>query len=350
MNELIDISSNLNKGEISHPSFININTVVNKNINVIKNQVRRSARSVKPDNILYQILSGLDLDASISKSRLRWYVKQRARSLANALRITSPAHYGEVRYDNILNGGSELFIFSYDDFKNDRWENYCPIEFVYHTNTNVNYELGTADDSNSIAYIKINVYMLAMQYTQWLKWVTDSDNVANVYNFIACYPLYNAIESYMDISLFNRHYYRIIGTPIPEDSKNSEFIINNVEDKLDYSAVKLLNKLSKVDVNTVSVLSNIPGFFHNNSAELYPKFTGVITDQVEWYHFATQLPFIHAGLTLTDRYHPHQDSALRTSLKRQFKVIKGRRLLANVPKHIELHIIDGFINKISKLL
>lgn len=350
MNELLDIAAGATKGRISHPSFISINPVVNKNLNLIRGRVRTSARAVKPDNILYQILIGLGIDSTVSESRLRWVVKKQARSLAAALRITSPSSYGEAKYDNILRGGSEMYIFTYDNFTRGRWENYKPIEFVYHTNTNVNYDIGSADDSNSIAFIKINVYMLAVQYLDWLEWVKNSENYVNTYNFLACYPLYNAIESYMDVSLFNRHYYRIIGKPIPEEPDNPEYVFSDIEDRLDDSNVKLLNLLVKTDTNTAGVINNIPAFFHESAAELYPSFNGVVTDQVEWYHIAVQLPYIHAGLALTEQYHPDQDTALKTSLKRLFKVIKGKRILANVPKHIQLHIIGSYIEKITKML
>lgn len=337
------------KGRVIDSSFISIHRTVIKNHPRIRERFVSSAHSVPPTHLLYRILNGLGLSPDMLSTSIDYHVKERARKMASALNITSPNSYGSTFSNQFLNGGSESVIFTYEPYQKSRWDELEPVQYVYHTNTNTNFQRGTPDDDGDYAFIKINVPMLAYQYLMWLRWKRELDVQENIYNFIAKYPLFNSLKSYMDISLFNRHYFRVIGKEIHDDPKVLEYPVPEIDDRLSKSNVNIVNELLGKGTTVGSALFNTPSFFNDSALDLTKPIPTITTQQIQWFLIACKLPYLHYGLQLASDSGQVLDQSNLSNLSRELRAFINSRTLSHVPKHMKLHIIDNYLEDLLLL-
>ena len=337
------------KGRVIDSSFISIHRTVIKNHPRIRERFISSAHSVPPTHLVYRILNGLGLTPDMLSISLDYHVRERARKMASALDITSPTSYGSTFSGQFLNSGSESVIFTYENYEKTRWYELEPVEFVYHTNTNTNFQIGTPDDDGAYAFIKINVPMLAYQYLMWARWKRNQDVQENIYNFIAKYPLFNSLKSYMDISLFNRHYYRVIGKEIHDDPKVMEYPVPEIEERLSKSNVNIVNELQSKGTTVGSALFNTPSFFKDSALDLTKPIPTITTQQIQWFLNACKLPYLHYGLTVASTSGQVLDQSILSNLSRELRAFINSRTLSHVPKHMKLHIIDNYLEDLLLL-
>ena len=337
------------KGRVIDSSFISIQRTVIKNHNNIRERYVSSAHSVPSTHLIIKLLYGLGLSGDVDMTMFDYHIRNRARRLATALNITSPSSYGTCFTNQFLNGGSEQVIFTYEPYTRAAWTELSPITFIHHTNTNVNYQLGTPSDDGEFAFVKINVPMLAFQYMQWVKWRKQGDIQENIYNFVAKYPMFNSLKSYMDISLFNRHYYRIIGKEVPADPKVDEFPIPQIEDRLDKSNLTIVSNLLGSGFTIGGALYNTPSFFNDSALDLTTPISTITTRQIEWFLIACRLPYIHYGLQVAYQSGEVLDQSNLSSLARELRAFINSRTLSHVPKHMKVHIIDTYLEDLLLL-
>lgn len=328
------------KGRVIDPSFISIHDSVIKNHPRIRERYINSSHHVSPDHILIKILSGLGLTKNMNMDTLDYHVKDIARGLANSLRVTSHSSYGTTFSGQFLNSGSESIMFVYEPYDKVRWTELTPVEFLYHSNTNTNFQVGTPDDDSAFAFIKINVPMLAYQFLEWHKWRAAGDVQENTYNFLAKYPIFNSLKSYMDISLFNRHYYRIIGTPIPDDPKVHEYPTPNISDRLDKSNLKTINMLMGKGTTMGGALYNTPSFYKYSALDLANMPRTITTRQLEWLLITAKLPYLHYGLSIAYQTGDDLNQGVLSNLTRELKAFINTRTLDKLPKHLSVWIIE----------
>jgi len=328
------------KGRVTDPSFILIHDTVIKNHKLIRERYLTSASHVKPNNILIKILSGLGLSSNTDLNTLQYQVKDAGRKLANSLQVTSFNSYGKNFYNNFINGGSESIVFVYDRFDESSWSELSPIEYLYHTNTNVNFVVGTNQDDNVFAFIKINVVMLAYQFIQWRKWRDLNQVEENVYNFLAKYPLFNSLKSYMDISLFNMHNYRVIGKPLRNDDTVRLYPTPSLSDHLNKSNVKIINMLYGKGHTIGGTLYTTPSFFNDSALDLTHGLGGIQTRQLEWFTLATRIPYIRYALTINAGSGSKIDQKVVGQINRELKAFIGTRTLDKLPKDVSVWLID----------
>jgi len=334
------------KGRVINSSFISIASTVIKNHKIIRERYVSSSRSVPPTNLVYKLLSGLVLNKEMLSGNFDYIIRDRARRLATSLDVTSPSSYGTVFTDTFLNGGNEAIMFTYEKYDKEKWEDMSPITFAYHTSTNVNYQLGTSNDDTAFAFVVINVPMLAYQYLQWANWRSLNGVEENIYNFIKKYPLFNSLKSYMDISLFNRHYYRVVGNTIPEDDRVNEYPIPDIENRLNKTTVDTVNSLFGKSTTIGSALYATRLFFKDSALDLIEPIPTIYTQQVSWFLLACKMPFLHYGLSVGYSSGVSLDSKVLSTMQRELRAFINSRTLSHVPKHMKVHIIDNYLENL----
>lgn len=338
------------RGRVTDPSFISIARSVNKNHTRIRNRYLNSAHAVGPTHIVRKLLSALRLGNHLSGSELGYHTSGLVNQVAAALDLTSPVSPGKGVVDQIMQGGHTSVLLVSNRFDDTvPWTDLEPIVFNYHTNTNVNYKLGT-DDDGSYGFVTINVHMLAHQLLAWGRWRTSTGADESVRQFISKYPLFNSLKSYMDISLLNRHYYRLNSTPIPQDAVNREFPTPNIEDQLDKSNLKIVSQLLTGGKTAGQTLYSTPSFFKEDALELFYRPQVVRTSAVRWWDYATLLPMIHYGLTVSNQSGYDVNQQVLSNLDREITAFINTRTLSKVPKHLSQHIMEKFIEPTQDLI
>lgn len=337
------------KGRVLDPSFISIRRTIINYLPKVRQRVFSSSRFVPPTHILIKALSGLGLTEDMDGNSLRSHVMKRGRKMAPALNITSASSYGALHTGQFLQNGNEVIMFTYDRFECKSWHKLSPVKFMYHTNTNVNFQVGTDDDSGSFAYITVNLYMLAHQFLQWRAWKISRGNDDSLATFIARFAIYNAVESYMDISMFNRHYYRVIGTAFPSEPKWKEFPVPSIEAQIDRSNIKVITSIMSRGTSAAQTLYNTPALFVDSAYELTKLPSVVMTNQSEWFMYATILPYIHYGLAVSYTTGDSVNQSDMSKLAYELRAFINSRTLSHVPKHTKGHIIDTYLEPLLEL-
>lgn len=340
-----------NKGKVIDPTFIYIQNTVNKNLLRVRDRVWASAKFVPHDHLLAKILLSLGLNRSMVFDEVFYEMSDRMYQLSNALGITSATNYGHGHQDVLLTGDLEILLFTAERFDpKTPWQALRPIRFLYHEHTNINYQLGAPDSTDAVAYITINLPMLAWQYLEWAKWRQANAVDENTYEFIRKYPMFNSLYSYLDISLFNRHYYRMTGTPILDDEVYREIPLANIDHLLQKSNLFIIDTLLKQHRTIAQCLYFTPAFFCENSLALTEKPTVVKTRQSQWVLDYFRLPYIHYGLITSSETGYSIDSGVLSTLKREMTAIANTQSIQRLPKQHSLHIIGKHFTPLLELL
>lgn len=350
MIEFVNKQLALSRGRVTDPSFINIARGVNKNHRRIRAQYLNSSMAVKPTHVLLKLLSGLALTVSMTPRDIELRAEALTNQIAQSLRLTSPVSPGEGNIGDFMDAGHTSVLLHSDRFDADiPWYNLEPVVFRYHTNTNINYLLGCGDEA-SYAFVEVNVPMLAMQLYHWTRWRNGADVDESIRQFITKYPLFNAVKSYMDVSLLNRHYYQLTDAAIPEDRKTPQWPFISHEDAVDKSALKVVNQLLTGGKSIGQTLYSTAGFFTESALDRFQRPRVPRTNAVRWWDYATLLPMLHYGLTISSMSGYNVNQGILSNMDRDLVAFTNTRTLDKVPKHLSLHIMGNFIEPTRELI
>lgn len=343
------------KGKSTDSSFIYIKNAVIKNHILVRKYILTSSLAVPPNHLVPKLLQSLGLNSNSTDDDIIYNTKDRTGQVANAFRLASYSSFGTPYYDTFCDGGAEYILLSNDDFDSSTpWENLSPIEFLYHTYTNVDYSLGALRDQSAISVIKINLPMLAFQYHKYREWIRmyNMQGVETIYQYAVQYPIFNSLKGYMDISFYNRIYFRLAERQIPKDTHFGPTVPTvNILPQLDRSSNNIISYLANKQMTFGQALYNTPLFFEDSALNLvYDKLDLFSTRQTDWFEFIYKLPFIHFGLLAGNLSGGTLDKQLLSKLEYEMKAFINTRGLDVLPKQQSLHIIENIFDPVMKLI
>lgn len=339
----------LNKGRVLDPSFINIRSVVIKYHNTIRERHISSVSFAKPNHLLIKIIRGMSINPNSPPAGLNYYVRNAARAMAPALRVTSDNSRGTCYEGEFIPDCSESIIFTYDSFDKSNWKDLEPVKYLYHTGTNINYEFGATKIKTAFAFISINVPMLINQYLSWYHDCRRQDITPDIHHFVNRYPIFNSLKSYMDISLFNRHYYTVDSRVYLDDDKVNTYPTPAIEDKVEHVKEKVFDELGAKDHTFGGYLYSVPSFFNDNALDIVDMPFIVSSQYTNWFIFAARAPYLHYAMLMAERRGNCLDNASLGNIAREIKALLNSGTLSQVPKHLKIHIIDTYLEEILLL-
>lgn len=350
MNVLLNRPLAVQRGRSIDPSFKYIRDTVNKNLFRRRARVIASSDFVKPNHFLVRILQSLGLNRRMSLDELHYAMTERMYQLSNAMNVTSGTNYGTTHKNVLLDGAQEVIVFHNTEFEPGPWEHLAPVKFLYHCETNLDTCLGGNKSTDTIAVIAINVPMLAYQYIMWAKAVRRSESSENTLNFVAKYAMFNAIQSYMNISYFNRIYRQLAGLPEIKYAPFREFPLANVDGKIADNVGYVINRMGSGARAISQYLYQIQLPFADSAFELTTEPDLVKTRQCQWAMDIFQLPFIHLGLLAAKLTDSSIDSGKLSTWVRHHEQMKDTRVLEKLPTQFSTYIYRTFEENIYQLI
>lgn len=348
--EILEADLAQSKGKGANPTYIYIRSAVKNNMLRVRERVWNSTRFVSHQHILVKLLQGIGLHRRMELDELRYYVADRMYSLANAMGLTSATSFGTVHTGVVFKNTQEVLIVNNEPFEPTEWESLEPIRVLYHEETNLNYQFGNIDSADNLAFISINVPMLAYQYTQWSDWVSSHNGDENIYNFVYKYPLFNALKSYMDISFFNRFFYPLIGRGIDPETPYRETSLTDINHLMG-NVIQAYRLMINGGHRSIShVLYYTPLLFADSVIDLTETPRVVKTSQIQWALDYYRLPYILYGILSSRSSGYRVDSGKLSTLKRELMALSYTNSLNRLPKQTGLHIIERFFNPLMSLL
>ena len=348
--EILEADLAQSKGKGVNPTYIYIRSIVKNNILRVRERVWNSTRFVPHQHLLVKLLQGIGLHRKMTLDELRYYVTDRMYSLANALGLTSSTSYGTTHTGVLFKNTQEVIIVTNEAFEPGERESLTPIRVLYHEETNLNYQFGNIDPNDGLAYISINVPMLAYQYIQWSEWVTAHNGDENIYNFVYKYPMFNALYSYMDISFFNRFFYPLVGRGIDPETPYRETSLSDIAHLMSNVMQTYRTMINGGHRSISHVLYYTPLLFADSVIDLTTPPKLVKTRQVQWALDYYRLPYILYGILSSRASGYRVDSGKLTTLKRELMALSYTNSLNRLPKQTGLHIIERYFNPLILLL
>lgn len=350
MNVLLYRPIAVQRGRSLDPSFKYIRDTVNKNYFRRRARVIASADTVSPNHLLVRILQSLGLNRRLTLDELHYAMTERMYQLANAMNITSATNYGTTHTNVMLDGAQEIIVFHNTEFEPSAWESMCPVKFLYHCETNLDTRLGGNKTTDTLAFISINIPMLAYQYIMWAKAVRRAESTENTLNFVAKYVMYNAVQSYMNISYFNRIYNELAGKPEIKYPPFREIPLANIDG---YVAKNIKFNLAKFGGGARAIsqyLYQIQLPFADSGFDLTEEPDLVKNRQCMWAMDMFQLPFIHFGLLAAKMTESSIDSGKLSTWWRHHEQMRDTRVLERLPTQFSTYIYRTFEENIYQLI
>jgi hypothetical protein len=206
---------------ITYPKYEQALKGLRLNLERVVDYNRQYPRATNSNHFLVKLLQSLNVPLSMDVNIYRDRVTEVAEGVGMALNLTSSLYRGRVFSPGVFygKGSYEIIIAHSEDWDitniEDEWEDYRPVTFLTHPKTDLGIDLpeGLQNSSETgLSVILVNVPMLACQYKMWRlrEWTQNNEAQRTKMQFVASYPLTNALYSQLDLAILNRfqHIYR----------------------------------------------------------------------------------------------------------------------------------------------
>lgn len=267
----------------------------------VKTYYRKRPKFVESNNLLVELIKQFVVEFKSDDFAYARKVEQQLSRLVGVMGLTSPINKGKVWEGGVTLGpkSNEVVMVSFEDFPTQglekTWQELKPLRYLYHTRTDIGLPIMN-NTTPGIAYgvILINIPMLLVQYRYWLKdqIAIRGNEVESPMRFVGAYVLPNAIESFLDISWFNRLERQAKGIPNPRFPAPHPFYITDMSDRLEKLA-KFTNEMAVTKAITLEATATaVPSLVNPTLFETVKLPKGVVTVQNEWAIALARFPYI----------------------------------------------------------
>ena len=328
------------------PTYIYMQELIKKNLSLVYKRIHASADFVKSEHLLVKLLGGLNINRGLSTFDIIYAAADKSYSLARILGATSIESFGDVTSGFFTKDAEEFILFHTEAFSIEPWQTLQPVKFAWHNETNMNCKM-----DSTLAFITINVPMLAHMYVEWDKYCSVNNLFSDIKQFIAKWVLPNALPSYIDISLFNRYHYAMNGIEIPVDSKFRTITLMDYEPFVKRIVDHRVDHLDKGASSIANALYETQLIFRDSAYDLMKPIDLRNTIQCRWFSACSQMPYILYGLDAAYKDNHSMDSGVISTMIREMNALKNSKFLSRLSGSSGLVIMENLFNPLyDKLL
>lgn len=307
MHNLFNDPKMFHTGTLTLPGWNNGRKAIYDELNKLSRYFRDTSQWVKNNHPLVKLLKEDDTmlyenaDNTIEIARDTWLSKAEMFGISTPYRSVShvtnnicyPQNVCEylVMDDSIPLGSDAKF----------NWHNLEPIRILDHPYDDLNMSIpngkfiGTPKRGKNV-FIAINIPILILQYRLWQKYEAERNGIdpESPHIFLSRYPLFNVVNSHMDIVLRNRfiaHYLDLTLEPFKQ-VRSGGVAINDVSNYVDRSLLSAVTNICKGRYTLEEVNLHVPQLTVNNVADslLLPEMT--YTRSVRWAYDASRINWL----------------------------------------------------------
>lgn len=300
------------------------------NLDRVVSHYRRSAKSVRSDHLLVQLLQHIHLDLSNNLLVFRDRVKDIVDDLTRSFDLTSPINYGKALSPGMLYGKdtSEIILVTEEEFNLDHarnnWERLEPLKFLTHPKTDLGLNLPYGEGysvEKGVVVATLNLPMLACQYRLWFERELrrNPERPGTVTQFVAQYPIPNSMSSQQDIAFLNRLTQIFYGEAVSEHTGNHPFFLNTRDVETNKGLLNLVQQVERRRLGFSEFLETVTPINEISYQKVIALPRMVNTRQVVWALVIARLPVIsfllHWGEVVGNNRNRQDLNQIRRSLR-----------------------------------
>jgi hypothetical protein len=209
-------------------------SMFNKELLRVKENIISRHKIVRNNHILCRLLKQGYVPTSYNRQIYDSVVSDRMLDITRTIGFTNNIHYGKL-FNNIFSNGINIIMAYEDDFYVNRnnWKECCPVKYMYHDSTSLNYNIGNNLLQSNLAIISVNITMLFAMYRYYILEKEKMDLMNSPNDFVMNHVLVNMLNNSLSMSLWNRSMNIITGKPINVFMNYYPIALTDYSDKYD---------------------------------------------------------------------------------------------------------------------
>ncbi|UXD83623.1 hypothetical protein NP274_00216 [Pseudomonas phage Koomba boorn-mokiny kep-wari Wadjak 2] len=288
-------------GQVVDPNIHYIRRIYAEQIRDVKSYYRRAPKYVESKNILAQMIRHFNVELLSDDATFIKNVDDRSRAIIRSFGITSSLNKGKVHVGGVTLGPQteEVLVSTSESFDlkdlNKTWYKLSPVTYLYHTRTDTNLPImNNTTQGRGYGVTLVNIPMLLVMYRYWYRWQVEKnpDEVEDTYRFIGSFVLSNMVDSYLDISFFNRLARNALDIKNPTFPIPHPFYITDMNPRIDKLCTTINREsiLKGVDMEGLSWIT--PAIVQSNLFDMMRLPREPINRNNEWAYVLARTPFI----------------------------------------------------------
>lgn len=348
MYHLLEDRRTVQRGAVMVPELSYITNGMRRNLNRFTMYYQQEPRAVKSQHFLVRLIQSIHVSLSNDVFFYRQLVSEITNEVARSVGITTPLYRGKIRRGVLFQNVNESYIATNEPFDIDSdWRSWSPLKIHAHpfdtiTPTPMNGAgIGTNED---FAVVSINIPMLAAQYRQWHyeeRQVSIDESPRSVMQFVSMYPLTNILESFIDISMFNRLSKIHSERSFREIEVSNPFLLNDYRPAFDKAVGKLVEQLERKTLPYSALVQQIPNISDSSAFDVFELPKTTMTRQDEWVFMVSRLPLVKYLLSMNFVTGNRNNRQGNNHIKRILRQAKSDRIIQqSLPRQLSEIVIE----------
>ncbi len=317
MYDLFNSNLEFKKGTKVFPNFRYIREGILLEIQKYRDYYRSTIFSVLSEHLLVQILSAIIVPTNRGNRYFIDSMSDITGQLSRNWHLSSPVYRGDIKPTSILYGKDvrEVVIATNEEFDikyaTENWRDLSPVTVLRHPFNDLSLprligQYPYPNRNGEISVVAINIPMLAYQALMWEQKERGKLNIApsTLQEFVAAYPITNAITTHTDIAFFNRLSKHLREKSVSEFEIVNPFNLINWTDKVDKILEGQVELIKNSDWTFPVIMDNTPELSANNLMDAMELPYMPLTSQVGWVVLLARMPLMRF-LLYANRYGPN---------------------------------------------
>ncbi len=338
----------------------NLNYVFDKcldDLDVYKAYYRQRNSKVNNSNIFVKLIKRLDNASVTSFIGYMKYVQSDSEHAGKFMGVVSTISKGKVLEGVVIDGDREIFmsrdidsdidIFNFEYI----WREYAPLKVIKHNDNNCSItHPDKSMSSGGVAVYTIDIVGMMLQYRLWRKHRISLGYNTDPAVYIYQYLFTNMVDSYLDLSFFNRFMTYINFGMRETHTDRNPFRLHNNLSKIDSVLEDMMEDLANQPKDLVGILRNIPGIIEKDAFEISTSGVTLLNSNNTWAFVESRIEWVHDLLLLLGERGIRKNTKYTGRLAYNIKKMYNAKQLSGSLNKDETDYTDMMIDNIKEML
>jgi len=335
MLDIFNPSATWSRGQVVIGRFEYVRRQLQQNLSTAINWHRQNPQSVATTHILSRFLASTSVPLSLDVRTYKDRFADMALNRSMSMQMTSILAKGEMTRNGSFygKGSNEVVIADISDFDvsdiENTWQDLEPVRVLRHPSTDLNMPFPNGrNDFGGISVFLVNLPMLGAQFKMWsdAQGAYPDRNMAIV-QFLTQLPLANMMRSQLDVALFNRMLYLLMGLDVPKTRNTNSFALNDYHDLVNDVLEQYVHVSKTRRADFPAMIAALPAITKNNVREVMDFKLPLRNRYVNWAITLAHIPVISYLVQANDGLYGEVNQRYLNEIAIGLKIMESDRSL-----------------------